>query len=111
MGKAKKAEKSSTDGTATYKKMYEDALKKLTESEQLAEGLGSAIEALTEALGEVMRDASKMQELVDKNLSAIEYHCVNTKKYTGELLTEDVSYAVSIARRVLDYALNQETED
>jgi hypothetical protein len=111
MGKAKQAEKSSTDGTVTWKKMYEDTLKKLTESEQLAEGLEVAVESLTEALGEAMGDVSKMQELVDRNLSAIEYHCVNTKKHTGELLVEDVSYAVSMARRVLDYALNQETED
>jgi hypothetical protein len=111
MAKPKKADKSLTNGTATYKKMYEDTLKKLTESEQLAEGLGTAVEALTEALGKATEDVSKMQQLVDRNLSAIEYHCVNTKKHTGELLAEDVSYAVSMARRVLDYALNQETED
>jgi hypothetical protein len=111
MAKTKKADKSSTDDTTTYKKMYEDTLKKLTESEQLSEGLGSAVEALTEALGEAMGDASKIQQLVDKNLSAIEYHCTKTKQYTGELLAEDVSYAVSMARRVLDYTLNQETED
>jgi hypothetical protein len=111
MAKPKKADKPSTNGTATYKKMYEDTLKKLTESEQLSEGLGTAVEALTEALGEVMGDLSKMQKLVDRNLSTIEYHCTQTKKHTGELLAEDVSYAVSMARRVLDYALNQETED
>lgn len=116
MGRAKAEKKDSTKSKTVaqevdYKALYTKTLDQLADAEQTCEALGTAIEALSEAMGETMGELSEMKALVDKNLTAIEHHCKMTKDYTGELLGADVTYAVNMARRVLDYALNQESED
>lgn len=116
MGKVKAEKKDSKKSKTVaqevdYKALYTKTLGQLADAEQTCESLGTAVEALSEAMGEAMGELSEMKALVDKNLSHIEFHCKMTKEHTGELLAEDVVYAVNMARRVLDYALNQESED
>lgn len=116
MGRAKAEKKDSKKSETVaqevdYKALYTKTLGELADAEQTCEALGAAIEALSEAMGETMGELSEMKKLVDKNLTAIEHHCKMTKDYTGELLGADVTYAVNMARRVLDYELNQESED
>ena len=116
MGKVK-AEKTNSKKSKTvaqevdYKALYTKTLGQLADAEQTCESLGTAVEVLSEAMGEAMNDASIMAKTIQENLSRIEFHCKMTKEKTGELLAEDVTYAVNMARRVLDYALNQESED
>lgn len=116
MGKAK-AEKTNSKKSKTvaqevdYKALYTKTLGQLADAEQTCESLGTAVDALSEAMGEAMNNASIMAKTIQENLIRIESHCTSTQKHTGVLLAEDVTYVVNMARRVLDYALNQESED